>query len=1128
MGESTLQDIYGITNLAEYGVDATLSIEKLENIDTDRLDSLGYTKLEVDDNSLVYVLISDTLCEYVDCGQGLRMAITTRNSIYNIALAPVYARTTWRDYSAELRNQIDALKQTIDGLSETCGNLTDKLNEVVRHYTDRINTCSKIVGKYYILSIKETDPIKKQYYDELWRKYNGKGIVLKQQLAIAKGSLNAVAKLASKCLSLYGLVDHAQGLYNDILEYGVLLNSVPNCECYPYLSEDLFNRIQLVAIGRGAQHVFNIGSDVAAIHAAWMSMASAPATGGASLAVTAGTIVFSIAKMLANIALDAFSSNMKKKFWDEINALARNESCFECSDDDNGNNGSGDDDGGENGHGDGSEGGEHDSGNQDSEFDLDPSGYVYEGVSSNRVEGVMASCYYKETVEDMYGDLHENVVLWDAEKHAQENPLFTDENGMYRWDVPQGLWQVKFEKEGYETTYSDWLPVPPPQLEVNIAMTQNKQPEVKAARAYEDGIEVEFDKYMQLDGLTTENIYITKNGEAAAGTVKLLNEEQAYENNPVKYASKVRFVPETSFLTTDEVTLTVNRKVKSYAGAQMENDYIQTFDIEKEVKSIIADSVIRVAYDGNKEIQISALPYDAAIGKQLVVTNSSSMITSISADTLTFDENGQASLTLNGDLPGTAMLTFTLAETDVKALSTVKVVIPEQLTVVAPKASRVSGTALYRGTAIRLTSETKDAVIYYTLDGSCPCDENAPRFIYEYPIVFTDDVTIKAMAMVDGQEASEVTEFSYTVKRTNLGLELKEGWNWVSHNMESEMPTSVLPQNATRIVGQTAELVNDTKLGLVGNLESLHPDEAYKVQMPRDSVHLMSGCEFNPAQYISLTNGWNWLGYPMSQTMSLGEAFANMQPDEEDYIVGQDGFAQYADGVWTGTLQTLNPGMGYMYHSQSSKSFVYNANIVSKAKSLYGKGLPNLTPWAADKHKYPNIMCLVAQVYDNGQVSTDYLVGAFCGTECRGVGKYVNGKLMMNIYGDKNEEIVFRAVHAETEEAFEIAGTIRFKETLLGSASQPYALHIGEATALSDVYSGWGIRMDGGNLYLELNGKPFDYVSLTDSYGTLHLTKKSVAEHEPVDVSALPSGVYVVVAAQGNNMYYKKILKADK
>lgn len=761
---------------------------------------------------------------------------------------------------------------------------------------------------------------------------------------------------------------------------------------------------------------------------------------------------------------------------------------------------------------------------------MDPSGYVYEGVSSNRIEGVMASCYYKETVEDMYGDLHENVVLWDAEQYAQENPLFTDENGMYRWDVPQGLWQVKFEKEGYQTTYSEWLPVPPPQLEVNIAMTQNKQPEVKAARAYEDGIEVEFDKYMQLDGLTTENIFVTKNGETAAGTVTLLNEEQAYEDNPVKYASKVRFVPETSFLTTDEVTLTVSRKVKSYAGIQMGEDYTQSFDIEKEVKSIVADSLIKVAYNGDKDIVVSALPYDAAIGKKMIVKNSSSMIATISADTLTFDENGQASLTLNGDLPGTAMLTFTLAETDVKALSTVQVVIPELKMTAAPKATRASGTAVYRGTEVGLTCETEGAVIYYTLDGSCPCDENAPRKVYESPIVITEDMTLKAMAVVEEGDESEVAEFSFTIKRTNLGMELKEGWNWVSHNMETEVPTTALPQNATRIVGQTAELVNDPVYGLIGNLKTLQPDEAYKVQMATDSIHVMSGYEFNPATNIDLKSGWNWLGYPVNQTMSLSEAFANMQPDNEDYIVGQDGFAQYADGTWTGTLLTLNPGMGYLYHSQSDKSFAYNSAIVSKARAVYGRGIKNETPWAVDKNKYPNVMPLVADVYVDGQkmAAGSYAVGAFCGTECRGVGKYVDGKLMMNIYGEANEKITFRAVNNESEEMFDIVEQLAFTETLQGSLYLPYALNVGGATGIAEAEAAWKVWLDMPMLYLSLNGNGFDRVTLTDAYGNMALVKEHVADGEAIRLDPLADGVYIVTAEQNGQMFYKKIVKTGK
>ena len=49
----------------------------------------------------------------------------------------------------------------------------------------------------------------------------------------------------------------------------------------------------------------------------------------------------------------------------------------------------------------------------------------------------------------------------------------------YAWDVPEGQWQVKYEKAGYETTYSEWLPVPPPQLDVNIGIVSTATPTVE-------------------------------------------------------------------------------------------------------------------------------------------------------------------------------------------------------------------------------------------------------------------------------------------------------------------------------------------------------------------------------------------------------------------------------------------------------------------------------------------------------------------------------------------------------------------------------------------------------------------------------------------------------------------------
>lgn len=403
------------------------------------------------------------------------------------------------------------------------------------------------------------------------------------------------------------------------------------------------------------------------------------------------------------------------------------------------------------------------SNNSDKKFGIDPSGYVYEGVITNRVEGVTATIYYKEDVEDMYGDLHENIVKWDAEEYAQENPLFTDENGFYRWDVPQGLWQVKFEKEGYETAYSEWLPVPPPQLDVNIAMKQNRQPEVKAARAFEDAVEVEFDKYMIPELLTTENIMVIQNGTAVEGIVELLNEEVSYEGEAETFASKIRFNATQPF-TEQEITLMVNNRVKSYAGIRMQDNYQQTFTIGLEIKQIVSDSVVTVGYGNASTLVVSVLPASASKGKTLTVKTSSPMILGVETEQVTIDNDGKAEITVSGELPGTAALMFSVEGTDKTAMTIANV---EQIvikTVATPKASIASGTVVEKGTAITLTCETEGATIYYTLDGSCPCDNTGSRKVYDStPIVIDGTVTIKVMAAAPDMYESDVVEFTYIV-----------------------------------------------------------------------------------------------------------------------------------------------------------------------------------------------------------------------------------------------------------------------------------------------------------------------------------------------------------------------------
>lgn len=445
---------------------------------------------------------------------------------------------------------------------------------------------------------------------------------------------------------------------------------------------------------------------------------------------------------------------------------------------------------------------------------IDPSGYVYEGVSSNRVEGVTASCYYKETVEDMYGDLHENVVLWDATEYAQVNPLFTDENGMYAWDVPQGLWQVKFEKEGYETTYSEWLPVPPPQLEVNVAITQNKQPEVVSVHAYEEGIVVEFDKYMQPATLNTDNIFVVQDGEKVAGTVKMLNEEIAYRDENVKYASKVRFVFEQP-LTAEEVTFTVSNRVKSYAGMQMQDAYTQTLDVEKEIKEIVADDSVSVYYGSNQTLTVKVLPAEAAAGKTLQVASLTPMILSVDAENIVLDSNGEAVVKVFGELPGTGSISYSIAGYDYAASTTVKVEYSNVQVTANPAASIASGATVEKGTEVTLHCATEGATIYYTLDGSCPCDDSA--LLYDgTPIIINEDTELRIMAVAEGRYESDVVVYRYYVKNdgeSNEPVEVTIYKKWddvlICDNSSSEFVSYQWYKDGMPIDGETNQYYSE-------------------------------------------------------------------------------------------------------------------------------------------------------------------------------------------------------------------------------------------------------------------------------------------------------------------------------
>lgn len=785
------------------------------------------------------------------------------------------------------------------------------------------------------------------------------------------------------------------------------------------------------------------------------------------------------------------------------------------------------------------------SGYPDCDVPIDPSGYVYEAVPSNRLQGVTATAYYKETVEDQFGDKHDNIVLWNAAEYAQENPLFTDENGMYRWDVPSGLWQVKFEKEGYVTTYSEWLPVPPPQLDVNVAMTQNIQPSVTEVKADENGVEVIFDKYMLPETLVPENFVVTKNGEPLAGTIELLDEEAVEEGSETTYASRVRFIPADGIklLSQDEIKLTVNKAVKSYAGVPMEEDKHQDFDVVPVVTTIVAEELVNIANDGTKlNLLVAAQPVEAAQGKTLTIQSVPMFVTVESAGQTTdeeglleveLDEQGQATISLAGEMSGFTTVSYIVE--GVKGQTNVKVVDEASLVTIAPLASRAAG-EVYKGDQVALSTQTEDAKIYYTLDGTTPTTESA---VYAQPLSIEEATTLKAMAKGEGSglKESDVKSFDYTIKQGYTDVSLEEGWSWVSHNLaEAQDPTTIFGNKVVEIKSQTKSLVKDDKYGLIGNLKQLLPTETYKVKMSaKDTRENLKGDAFNAGRNaISLKKGWNWIGYPVNAVATLTEAFAKTMPTEGDLILAKDGKqAEYTGGAWIGELENLEPGKGYMYKAEAENAIIYNTAISHLAKAHSYTAPEKYQPkWVADIHQYPNVMPVAAELFVNGvKAEADvYSVAAFCGTECRGVGKFVKGVLFMGVQGEGGEKIQFLAMNNETEEIYDITEQMEFTGDRQGSYNTPFALHVsGEATEIADLNAQLKVYpvVARDVVTVNLPSARIDRLAVYNTGGVAVISATNLEAPAQINVSSLSEGVYIVVVSSQGNTYYQKIVKRN-
>ena len=433
----------------------------------------------------------------------------------------------------------------------------------------------------------------------------------------------------------------------------------------------------------------------------------------------------------------------------------------------------------------------------------DPSGYVYEGVFSNRVEGATVTTY-------KYGQTDENgeQIEWNAEDFSQENPLITNSDGYYRWDVPVGYYKVVAEKEGYEaadttdiyskdklgkdrndisdgthvdfdgkTVPAGWHKVLPVQTEVHIPLESKQAPTVESALAYSDSIIVQFSQYMK-EKTVADNISVTMGGVEYKGEdlkIEWPDREMSDHYYNRTFASQLKISRADGETWTDEVTVSITGG-ENYAGTAFAawNGSLSVIPV---IDKIEADSAVEINYDESKEVTIklvdargngiARIPVELSTGNMVVfeeTTGEGSETVETTALSDVSDANGQVTFTVKANYPGDDTIVVTIPGRDETWEIPVAVGTEYSQTVVSEPVVTINGTE-YRGqghrvtvpsgTVITVTGENADKLYYAIGESNCPCQDEQIE-ITNGQVILTESGYYKFAAFADGVYSSRV------------------------------------------------------------------------------------------------------------------------------------------------------------------------------------------------------------------------------------------------------------------------------------------------------------------------------------------------------------------------------------
>ncbi len=254
-------------------------------------------------------------------------------------------------------------------------------------------------------------------------------------------------------------------------------------------------------------------------------------------------------------------------------------------------------------------------------------------------------------------------------------------------------------------------------------------------------------------------------------------------------------------------------------------------------------------------------------------------------------------------------------------------------------------------------------------------------------------------------------------------LKLTTNWNWVALGVKpaNQHPAAVFPL----LTPWDVFIKDKTSSMIFCNGNNWMPEDAriqaatmYKVKITpaQEGQQLPEQVPVTGEQLklsktpVTLTPGWNWIGYTPLTTMTVDMALAAANPQVGDCVKSQHSIAFYSQNGWEGSLKALESGHGYMYNSTADKekSFVYpdatGTNRAAARRTLLNAESQSESQktrlFAPTVGNYPDNMSMVIALKDGEQSVDTCEVAAYIGGECRGATRANGGLYYLIIAGE--------------------------------------------------------------------------------------------------------------------------------